>query len=776
MLCVPSFQYNLLSVNKITKDLNCSVSFFSTCCVFQDLLSGKVKGIDEVENGFYVFNWKDNQSVKGPKTVSVAARTADPMLWHKRLGHVPMGVIRRIKEFNQCGTFVIDKCTICPQPRQTRVPFPLSTTKADTVFDLIHMDVWGPYKVFTYNGMRYFLTLVDDKSRWIWIFLLALKSDVIVAIKQFLLMVKTQFGKCVKVFRSDNGGEFLNTNCHDLFVLNGIVHQRSRPHTPQQNRVVERKHRHLLETARALKIQSSLPSRYWEDCVETAAYIFNRMPLSVLGNKSPYKELYDKSPSMSHFKVMGCFAFATNLLTTDKFASRVRKAVLLGYAVHQKGYKLLEIESRVIFVSRDVTFFEDMFPFKSQNLNTGNTLQFLVPQVVAYEPYTCSDDSPTTTGIDPPPVFAGDEVVPSSLPTESSPADGAHDYSVGIDHIHPEAAEADDNEVQGNLESDLVQKHTTNVADSPPVIARKSTRRVKPPIWHTDYVMPQKKAVGSCLYSISNVLDYESISPSYKSFVIRFSQEREPSHYHDAVKDVRWVEAMKNEIQALEDNHTWIITQLPKDKKAIGCRWVYKIKYKADGEVDRFKARLVAKGYNQKEGLDYQETFSPVVKMVTVRVVISLAAAQGWSIHQMDVYNAFLQGDLNEEVYMDLPLGFNHLGGKGVVCKLTKSFYGLKQASRQWNIKLTTALLTSGFQQSHFDYSLFTRHQGRSIVVVLVYVDDLLIIGNDHVLILEMKKILKDSFKIKDLGDLRYFLGIEFARNDTGIIMHQRKY
>lgn len=181
------------------------------------------------------------------------------------------------------------------------------------------------------------------------------------------------------------------------------------------------------------------------------------------------------------------------------------------------------------------------------------------------------------------------------------------------------------------------------------------------------------------------------------------------------------------------------ITKLPKNKKVIGCKWVYKIKYKANDEVDRFKARLVAKGYNQKEGLDYQETFSPVVKMVTVRVVISFTVAQGWNIHQMNVFNAFLQGDLNEEEYMELPLGFSHHSGNKMVCKLTKSLYGHKQASRKWNIKLTTTLVDSEFQQSHFDYSFFMKHQGSSMVVVIIYVDDLLIIGSDQGLISDTK-------------------------------------
>lgn len=185
----------------------------------------------------------------------------------------------------------------------------------------------------------------------------------------------------------------------------------------------------------------------------------------------------------------------------------------------------------------------------------------------------------------------------------------------------------------------------------------------------------------------------------------------------------------------------------------------------------------MAKVYNnQREGLNYQETFSPVVKMVTIRVVISLAIAKNWDIYQMDVNNAFLQEDLNEEVYMELPQGFNANKGNNQVCILNKSLYGLKKASRQWNIKLTSALLAACFVQSHLYYSLFTMQSAGKIVVVLIYAYDLLINGNDAQLIQATKYSLQRNFQIKDLGELKYFLAIEFARNKDGIMMHQRKY
>lgn len=214
---------------------------------------------------------------------------------------------------------------------------------------------------------------------------------------------------------------------------------------------------------------------------------------------------------------------------------------------------------------------------------------------------------------------------------------------------------------------------------------------------------------------------------------------------------------------------------LPPHVKPIGCRWVYKIKHKSDGTIERFKARLVAKGYSQIEGLDYLYTFSPVAKLTTVRLILALASIHNWHLHQLDVNNVFLHGDLNEEVYMLIPPGVqsskpNH------VCKLIKSLYGLKQASRQWFEKLTSVLTAHGYSQAPSDHSLFVKQTSSTFTILLVYVDDVILAGNSLQEFQTMKNILHQLFKIKDLGILKYFLGLEVAHSKRGISICQRKY
>lgn len=249
----------------------------------------------------------------------------------------------------------------------------------------------------------------------------------------------------------------------------------------------------------------------------------------------------------------------------------------------------------------------------------------------------------------------------------------------------------------------------------------------------------------------------------------------EPTSYTQAKMDPLWVEAMDKELSALEANDTWVLTSLPACHKAISSIWVYKIKHKPNGSIDRYKARLVIRGFSQQLGIDYKHTFSPVAKQATVRLVIALAASYKWHLKQLDVNNAFLHGFLDEEIYMLPPLGYTK-ASLGQVCKLTKSLYGLKQASRQWNIELTKFLLSLGFLQSPNDHSLFIYKTDSVYTVAIIYVDDILLTGPhlDH--ITYVKDSLHDKFSIKDLGDATYFLGMELQRTSTGIHINQRKY
>ena len=209
---------------------------------------------------------------------------------------------------------------------------------------------------------------------------------------------------------------------------------------------------------------------------------------------------------------------------------------------------------------------------------------------------------------------------------------------------------------------------------------------------------------------------------------------------------------MDKEIEALEVNNTWTLTPLPLGKSVIGYKWVYRVKYLPNGTIERYKAGLVAKCFTQKYGLDYSETFFPVAKLVSVRIVLSLAAVKGWFLHQMDVNNAFLHGELLEDVDMCLPPGFHSKGEHHLVCKLNKSLYGLKQASRQWFEKFYSTILQMGFVQSKSDYSLFTHTQGASFIVLLVYVDDILLTRNNVDCVNNLKKVLDAKFGLKDLG------------------------
>jgi histone deacetylase 1/2 len=254
------------------------------------------------------------------------------------------------------------------------------------------------------------------------------------------------------------------------------------------------------------------------------------------------------------------------------------------------------------------------------------------------------------------------------------------------------------------------------------------------------------------------------------------SAGEEPTTVQKAMSDPKCVEAMNLEHEALARNHTWKLVPRPKGKNIIECKCVYKVKRKADGSVDRYKARLVAKGFKKRYGIDYEDTFSPVVKAATIRLILALAVSNGWSLRQLDVQNAFLHGVLDEEVYMDQPPDFINQSHPGYVCKLEKALYGLKQAPRAWYARLCAKLISLGFKPSRADTSLFYYSRGGHTIFILVYVDDIIVASSSQEATKALLSDLKKDFALKDLGDLHYFLGIEVKRDPDGLVLSQGKY
>jgi len=252
--------------------------------------------------------------------------------------------------------------------------------------------------------------------------------------------------------------------------------------------------------------------------------------------------------------------------------------------------------------------------------------------------------------------------------------------------------------------------------------------------------------------------------------------DAETLSFEEAVRDEKWRTAMDEEIGAIVRNDTWRLTDLPKGVEPIGVKWVFKKKLNAQGEVDRFKARLVAKGYKQKAGIDYEEVFAPVARMETIRLLISQAAQNKWQIFQMDVKSAFLNGILEEEVYIEQPPGYVKIGEEQKVLRLKKALYGLKQAPRAWNTRLDEYFRKDGFEQCPFEHALYVKKNQGNLLLVAVYVDDVIFMGNDKRMLEEFKKAMTREFEMTDMGLMKFFLGLEVKQGEDGIFLSQEKF
>ena len=372
-------------------------------------------------------------------------------------------------------------------------------------------------------------------------------------------------------------------------------------------------------------------------CLQTSVYLINRLPTSSLQFQVPYTVLFHKSPDYAFLRNFGCscYPFLCSY-NKHKLEFRSHECLFLGYSPSHKGYKCLSSSGR-LYVSKDVAFNELKYPFLDLFLTTSN--KYVVSPIVDTLPSTTipivssSPSTPAVTSQFSPPINTNSVIIPHE-PAVIAPGSGQSLSSVS---------------------------HS-----SPPHL---SPQNIHP--------MQTKSKAGVFKPKV------------HPSFLLTTC---EPNSVKQALADPAWFAAMKQEFQALIDNNTWDLVTLPNDRQPVSCKWVFRIKENVDGSVKRYKARLVAKGFHQVAVCDFTETFSLVIKPVTIRLILTLAVTNKWDLFQLDVNNAFLNGSLQETIYMQQPPGFDS-GDKSMVCKLNKAIYGFKQAPRQWFQRLKQILL-----------------------------------------------------------------------------------
>ena len=696
VLYVPALTYNLVSVIKAT-EMGKTVSFDKLRCQIIDEQEEVVAVAPKIGNLYFL------DCTPSLPEVNTAVNESKEEIWHRRLGHLGEKSLYKLARnklvdgFDYDVSKKIDFCEPCVQGKIHKLQFPGTGRKrAEEPLGLVHSDVCGKINALSLSGAEYFLTFIDDKTHYVWVYVLKNKHEVYQKFLEWKVLVERSSGYKLKTLRTDNGGEYTSTEFEDYLRKEGIIHEYTIPKTPQQNGVSERLNRTLVETVRSMLADSKLPQKFWAEALSTAVYLVNRSPTTTLEDMTPYEAWTGRKPSVNHLKVFGCSAYMH--IPKDerkKLDPKANKCILLGYGAVRKGYRLYDQKCSHIIYSRDVIFNESV---------RGVEIEHEENRLIEVE-----------------------EVKVESSLNESTP--------VEIEQ-NEENMEEPDTEGENVIEPDTEGE---NVIE--PEI-RRSNREIHCP-----------DRYGVWIYNVNE-------------------QEREPMTVKEALdsseKD-KWRYAMQKEIESMHTNDVWDLVKLPRDRQVVGNKWVFKKKIGADGSVERYKARLVAQGFSQRQGLDYDETFSPVIRFESFRTLIAIAVQNGLKLHQLDITAAFLNGHLKEEVFMRQPEGFVVEGKENLVCKLKHSLYGLKQSPRCWNYILDNQLKSMGFVQSASDPCIYTAEKGE-ICIIGVYVDDIVLAGKSMKQINEVKKTLSNKFDVKDLGELNYFLGVQIIqdhKNDT---------
>jgi hypothetical protein len=477
----------------------------------------------------------------------------------------------------------------------------------------------------------------------------------------------------------------------------------------------------VVATARCMMKAKGLPAHFWGEAVNTTIYLLNRSPSRSVEGMTPYEAWHGKKPSVEHLRTFGSLVYVKNTKPNlKKLDDHSSKMIFVGYKKGSKAYRAYDSRTGRVHVTRDVVF-DDLAQWDWSRDGGGD------------------DDSETF------------EFVVTTTTTTVQAEPDQNDYSVS-----PQVADR---------------------APTPP-LPQEPVEHASPPNTAPDVDIDHDEEAPLRFRRIDNVLGPAKVPGMAERLLheeLYSVSAEEPATLEEVVGDPSWRAAMIEELRAIEENHTWEVIDLPVGHRPIGLKWVYKAKKDESGCVVKHKAHLVARGFVQKQGIDFEEVFAPVARMESVRLILAVAAHEGWKVHHMDVKSAFLNGELAEEVHVRQPPGFA-LGDADQVLHLKKALYGLRQAPRAWYEKLHSSLNDLGFTRSNHEYVIYTWRTTSRPLVVGVYVDDLLIAGAIDSDIKQFKQEMQDRFRMSDLGLLTYYLGIEVSQDSSGISLCQKVY
>jgi transposase InsO family protein len=752
------------------------------------------------------------------RTTASTGNTNANAIWHQRLGHASDDRLRK------AGIHVeTHDCHDCIVGKQTRRPFKSIDKQihAENKLHRIYMDICGPITPVSLGGNRYLLTITDEYTRYSWIFSLPDKkaSSILSVVQPWQTMAENQSSSTVKIIHTDGGKEFTGVLA-DFCVSKGIQHDITTPYSPSSNGIAERMNRTIFDIVRPMMSKSGAPQSLWAEAASTAMYIRNRLPSRSINDLSPHEAWFGSKPELSHIRTFGCVCYAhiTNP-NTKKLDAKATYCCLLGYRGNHQ-YRVIDIDSGRIGYSRDgdTTVVEDKFvsPSEFHFINTlGTASQTLDVQFedddddddVDSELHETNPEDPTfppTRAVQPqwPPLLPY-MPVPAATVTPTPPV--PHYTAPQVPHypippvprsVAPHVTTRTDAGITPRVDA-LHAPTRTDAGITPrvdvPHVVEDTAPSITPSTPRTPRTTPDPEPTPDPRPSRPS----RSAKPSLK---LREQQEGhavaktatinrlpllatftglplEPSSYREARTRPDWPQwdsAMKRELAALERHRTFtLVPELPAGRKLVDVKWVYKLK-DADLPNPRYKARLVAKGFTQIAGVDYDETYSPVIMADSLRMLFAIAAALNMEIAQIDVENAFLNGLLKEEIYIRQPEGYSNIDATAeMVLRLLKALYGLKQSSNVWHKSFVTVIISFGYIRSTADDSLYVHADGS---IIAIYVDDVLILARSTDHISHIIKSLEVFYALRDMGPAKRFLGIDIRRDPTGITINQRAY